>query len=181
MTTLATCLTPDQRRHLAEIAAAPLPTLRPCSDGGFDRCMGALNVLHKRNSGTDEAEVMLGVYRRQLGHLPSAQLVWMVDTAIARLKWFPTPSELLEIAAEWRRDDEAVRAKARAEIALRNDRQARYDAAMAALRRGEMDAAAIAALPLPWAEAAVRLGWLVRVESGFAYPQPVVEQEGEAA
>ncbi|NOW44148.1 hypothetical protein FHW96_000275 [Novosphingobium sp. SG751A] len=175
-------MTAEQRRDLRAIAAAPLPVLRTCSDEGFDRCMAALSILPRRKSGSDEGAVLLEVYRRALGGLPSAQLVWVVDTALVRLKWFPTIAELLEIAGEWRRDDEHARAQARAEAALRHDRQARYDGAMTALSRGEMDQGAIDALPLPWAQAAARLGWLVESAGRFALPRPVAGRiNGEAA
>ncbi|WP_183627709.1 hypothetical protein [Novosphingobium sediminicola] len=175
-------LTAEQRRELSAIASAPLPALRPCSDQAFDRCMAALNVLPSRRGGADEAKVLLEIYRRQLGHLPGAQLVWVVDTALVRLRWFPTIAELLEIAAEWRRDDEHARAQARAEATLRHDRQARYDGAMAALSRGEMDQGAIDALPLLWAQAAARLGWLVESGGCFALPRPAAQRiDGEAA
>jgi len=174
-------LTVSEVRELQAIASAPLPALKICTDEGFARCMAMLDILPRRRADELAGSVMLAAYRRKLGSLPNQQMTFIVDEALGRCKWFPTIAELLEISAEWRRDDEAVRAKGRAEVALRNDRQARYDAAMAALRRGELDAAAIAALPLPWAESAARLGWLVRVEGGFAYPKPVVAQEGEAA
>ena len=97
--------------------------------------MAALNVLPKRRMSTEEAEAMLGLYQRHLGNMSGQQLTYMVDEAIKRHKFYPTVAELLEIAAEWQRDDEATRTRVAAEIALRRDARARLDDARARLRR----------------------------------------------
>jgi len=108
--------------------------------------------------------------------MPRLQLGHVLRQMVYRCKWRPTPAEVLEIAAEWERNDKASRAKARAKAALRQDRQSRLDDARLRLRRtcwgmdGKgVEESEVAAWPEGWLRIFETEGWLRMREGGGYY------------
>ncbi|NBC37347.1 hypothetical protein GTZ99_12380 [Novosphingobium sp. FSY-8] len=141
------------------VIAAGLPALEPTNPDHFAKCLRVLlAALPKRNQDDLSGELLVAAYRRKLGHMPVAQVNWLADQVLERCEWFPTIAECLTIAAEWQRDDEALREYRRAETALFWERQRVFDDTMAALRARELAPDAIAALPEAWLRAAHTYG-----------------------
>lgn len=76
-----------------------------------------------RSLDDDGGKLIAATYARMLGEYPREALAYMVERAIAELKWFPTVAECREILATWRRTDDAVTVQRKA-AALVDRRQA---------------------------------------------------------
>ena len=76
-------------------------------------------------------------------------LTWLVREAHARLTFFPTIKQLLDIAAEWERDDDATRARATARAKVEQELQHRLREARQKLKYERCDQAMIDAMPEP--------------------------------
>lgn len=138
----------DATLNQVEVYAASPPPALPQADETmvlqFSRMMADMpRQGMDAVSGTVKTENM----QRHLGHLPRPCVNWMMDVVHARFTFYPSIKELLELAAEWRRDDEAVRARAKAAVRARDERLARLDDARRALRAGTLDQDAVDSLP----------------------------------
>ncbi len=133
------------------VAAAPLPALPPCDDRHMTQCLGILDAaLPRQSAGEANGKLRLAAYKRKLAHLPAEAISYLADQALDRCRWFPTIAECVEIVSEWKRSDEPVQAKARAQAIARREREARMDDAMKALQRGDLDDDAVNAWPEAW-------------------------------
>lgn len=127
-------------------------------------------------------DLMLAAYRRKLGHMPAEQISFLTDRALERCKWFPTIAECLQIAAEWERNDDDVHRRNRAIAAVRHEKQARMEEAMAAMQAGAITQGEIDTLPERWLSIAETRGLLRREDGGRYVLRPVVAvDEGETA
>lgn len=108
---LPTSLSDEQFEQVKAIAKAPLPSPARIGDKAFEQALMMMATsLARRNTDPELGEVQIRVYRRCLAHLSAPQMWWTVEEAIKRVKFFPTVKELLDIAAEWRRRDDATEA-----------------------------------------------------------------------
>lgn len=127
LTRLPDRLDDQQLAAVREIAEAPLPTLPICDERTFGQALRMmLAALPRRNADDISGELFVAAYERQLGHLNRFQVEYLMDKALQRCRWFPTISECIEIAGEWRRDDEALRRKREAESMVRSEEHARH-------------------------------------------------------
>lgn len=127
-----------------------------------------------RSLDDDGGKLIAATYARMLGNYPREALAYMVERAIAELKWFPTVAECREMLADWRRDDGPLHA-----LRLANSRMAQRDRervataqeqhedAMLRLQRGQMTQAEVDALPQMTAWAAEARGWLRHDQGRF--------------
>jgi len=127
-------------------AIAPLPALSPCDPATFAKLLRTMRAaMPMRSLDDDGGKLIAATYGRMLGNYSREALAYMVERAIAELKWFPTVAECRAMLADWRRDDEAVAVKHRARglIASRDNAAIhsfyeRHDANLIRLRNGEM-------------------------------------------
>lgn len=134
---------------MEELASSPLPALAPASDGELEeRLLLLMATLPRQTAGERDGVLKVEGYLRVLRGLamPVPQIEFMVDAALARCAWMPAPTQLVEMAGEWERDDHSLRCQRNAKALARREREARFDETRAALRRGELDQDAIDAL-----------------------------------
>lgn len=156
------------------IASSPLPALASCDDRHFSQCLRILQAaLPKRASDTLSGELFVAAYQRKLGHHPKEAISYMTDQALDRFQWFPTIKECAEVIEGWSRNDDALKAKNRAGIIARNERQARLDETIAALEAGELSGDQIAALPERFRDIALTQGLIWADPDGTFRPRPL--------
>lgn len=113
---LPATLTEAQWAMVEATAIAPLPELSPCDPQTFAKLLRTMRAaLPMRSLDDDGGKLIAATYARMLGGYCREALAYMVERAIAELKWFPTVAECRDMLADWRRDDEAVAAKYRAQ------------------------------------------------------------------
>lgn len=64
-----------------------------------------------RSLDDDGGKLIAATYARMLGSYSREALAYMVERAIAELKWFPTVAECRDMLADWRRDDADTQAR----------------------------------------------------------------------
>lgn len=141
----------DQTLALVEaVAKAPLPALAACEPEHFGKCIRAMSILPRPQGDDVRGELMVSLYRRQLGGYPNEALSYLASEATKTCKWFPTIAECLAILARWKRpgDPEAVRNGARVKAAA--EYHARLNDARIAILTGSMDDEGVKALPERW-------------------------------
>jgi hypothetical protein len=84
-----------------------------------------LAVLPRRSADEISGELFVAAYERQLGGMPKAQAEYMLDRALKTCRWFPTISECIELANQWRRQDDDTRARTLAKKAIQREEEKR--------------------------------------------------------
>jgi hypothetical protein len=135
---------------IQSLATAALPSLSPCDEEHFTRCLRALSGLPRRAADNLGGKLMVSTYRRMLGHHSAQAIDFLCLKVLAECEWFPSIAECLKIIERWNRNDDAMKAKNLATRIARDERQARLDETMAALEHGDLDGETIAALPERW-------------------------------
>lgn len=126
LTTLPERLDDEMLARVTAIAEAPLAPLPTCDSQTFAQALRMmLAVLPKRQSDEVSGELFVAAYQRALGGYPKPAIQHLCDRAIETCRWFPTVAECLEILSTWRRTDEAVLRKVKAERLARDERAAR--------------------------------------------------------
>jgi hypothetical protein len=149
------------------LAVAPLPTLEPCDRDHFNQCLRVmLAVLPKRNSDDVSGKLLISAYQKKLGGYPTDQISYLADQATAKCEWFPSIAECISLMQGWKRNDDPVHVRRRAETAVRRELEARMDETMARLAAGQCDQAEIDALPIRWKEIAETRSYLWRHQDG---------------
>jgi len=127
-----------------------------------------------RSLDDDGGKLIAATYARMLGSYSREALAYMVERAIAELKWFPTVAECRDMLADWRRDDEAVAVKYRAQgiVGTRNAREiesfyARHDADLAGLRDGKVTQEELDGMPDFTRSVAEAKGYVSLVDGRF--------------
>jgi hypothetical protein len=152
---------------MLDLAAAPLPAPELCSRDHFNQCLLVmLAVLPKRNSDAVSGKLLIAAYQKKLGSYPHDQISYLADQATCRCEWFPSIAECISIMGGWQRNDEAVRIRRGAQVAARQERQARFDDIMAALAAGSLCQADVDALDSWSKEVGETRGYLRRQEDG---------------
>lgn len=117
--------------RVQDIAVSPLPDPTPCDERHLNQCLRVmLAVLPRQAANELSGELFVAAYAKKLGHLPKDAVSYLADKAMERCRWFPTISECLDFAREWKRDDEHTRRKAlaaRLAVAERNARDRDYN------------------------------------------------------
>jgi hypothetical protein len=90
--------------------------------------MLALSILPRQKDDEVTGDLRLRIYSSTLSHLCREQLDWTTREWVAREKWFPTPSGLIDLASKWERDDEATRVRRSARAVLKRHIDSRADA-----------------------------------------------------
>jgi hypothetical protein len=172
----------DTLARVEAFAASPLAPLPDCDDDHFAKCFRVIALLPRRQADEVKGELQFGVYRKILAGWPGAAMSFLTETAARECKFFPTTNECLSILRRWERGDAQARSIART-IAGR-EWQARFGEAMRAMQYGDLDQAAIDALPEEWRKAGEAKGYLralfdletgtvnyLRRESPYARPE----------
>lgn len=108
---LPEALTDQQFAQVKAIARADLPSLPRIGERAFTEALTLLDAsLPRRKDDAATGELKFRAYRECLSHLRADEMWWTVREAIKRCRFFPTVKELLDIAAEWRRRDDATEA-----------------------------------------------------------------------
>lgn len=174
-TTSSARLSDQQLAAIEDLANLPLAAPTPCSDIEFAKLMRTLSILPSRADDEVTGKLRHGIYQRMMGQYPREAIAYMVETAMKKHDWFPTPKQCLEILEGWL-DPDAVMQKHRtamAASAVRAERQARLNDIMAALDRRELDQEAIDALPPRMREIGAERGFLRLHEDGVYRTRPV--------
>lgn len=174
-TTSSPRLNDRQLAEMEEIANLPLAAPVPCDATDFAKLMRSLSILPSRADDEVTGKLRLGIYHRMMGHYPRAAIAHMVEAAMAKYDWFPTPKQCLDILADWRDHDAIVHKhrSAMAASAVRQERQARLDEIMGALDRRALGQAAIDALPIQMRVIGAERGFLRLHDDGVYRARPV--------
>ena len=180
----------DEQLALVEhTASLPLPPIEPMPRDRIVKSLNMLNASLPRAAADEKSGSMrLSLYREKLSHLPEPAFQYACDKAVSRCDWFPTIKQLLDFAAEWTRDDAAIRVRAAATSRARRERNDRMDDLLRRLAIEGVPQPEIDALPERMKTIAETRGllWLVdgewrqrpqhRPEPSDADPMDVVEQ-----
>ena len=167
LTTLPDRLTDEQLATVEAMAAEPLPTLPPCDDRHFAKCLRImLAVLPKQNTDELGGELFVEAYRRQLGHHSNEAISFLADRATASCRWFPTIAECLEILSGWRRSDEASRRRSHARQLAHREREQRRWEDLPTLPDRRMTQADVDTLPIHLRDLGLTMGYLIRDPAG---------------
>lgn len=114
-------------------------------------------TLPSRNIDEDTGRSRVAVYVRILGGYSEAAIAHLNLTACTTLKWFPTPSECLEILKGF---TDAPTPRARALAACHSFAQQRFETFRATLKAGQGTAEMLADAPEQWKRICVEQGFL---------------------
>jgi len=148
------------------IATMPLPPLATGDAQFLDRCLRMLTTLPRRKDDEVTGKLRVRAYELAIGTYPKSALEFLVAEALRTCRFFPSTSECVEILGRWERNDEALRSRRSAELAVRREQQARFDEAMRRLAAEASDQSEIDALPERWKRMAETYGYLWREEDG---------------
>lgn len=171
LSNLPSRLTDQQLAMVEAIAAEPLPTLPPCDERHFNKCLRLmLAVLPKQKTDELGGELFVEAYRRQLGKYPNEAISYLTERVTATCKWFPTIAECLEILSGWQRRDDAVMRRSKAKDLIYRERDARRTDAIEARDPQPMTQAEVDNLPATLREIGLKLGYLRKDEFGQVRP-----------
>lgn len=154
------------------MARLPLPAVEPVADKFFAACMRSLATMPSRAGDEDTEKLRYKLYHRKLSEFSEAALGYLVSQALERHTFFPSIAECMAILREFPEHAFAQRQKRRASRRAFDERQARMEDTMEALRRGKLSFEDIAALPEGVRRIAEARGFL-RFESDGSYtPTP---------
>lgn len=147
-------------------AATPLPALEAADEVFLAQILRMMDVLPRRADDGVGGKLRHRAYELVIGRYPRQALEFLATAALRSCKFYPSTTECVEILAQWRRDDDAIRRKSAASTAVRLERQARFDDAMARLAAGEASQAEIDAMPAQWKDVAETRSLLWRNADG---------------
>lgn len=148
------------------VAAAPLPALETADEVFLAQILRMMDVLPRRADDSVGGKLRHRAYELVISRYPRQALEFLATEALRVCKFYPSTSECVEILARWQRHDDAVRSKLAASAAVRHERQARFDDAMARLASGEASQAEIDAMPDTWKLVGETRSYLWRGEDG---------------
>jgi hypothetical protein len=168
-------LTDTQLETVKATAAGLLPPLPACDPTVFAQFIRTLqSALPMRATDETAGKLLAATYHRMLGDQPREALAFMVETALATCRWFPTIAECLDILREWSRCDDACQAKrlakrmADGEAANRLwDSRGSLEAFIDKLEEGKGSQADLDAAPRWWLEIAEARGAIRRRDGAF--------------
>lgn len=152
-----------------ELASCRLPEPAPCDEQHFVKCIRLMDaVLPKQSKDMVSGKLFVMGYQRVLQGYPKDAISYLAEQAMRRCRWFPTIAECIDIIEEWRRDDEAVRYRAKAQQIANRERQRRREIEERARREAQRPITAddIAKMSEDMIALGIRCGALVRLEDG---------------
>jgi hypothetical protein len=176
---LPASLTDDQFNQVKAIAKAPLPSPKLVTNENFGKAITLLETSLKRRkdevTSKDDAEMRMRVYRKCLSHLSHPQLWWTVEQAVARLTFFPTVKELLDISEGWIRRDDATEAQRLAKLLANREANRRHIASTRKAPARPLTQAEIDAMSPELRKLGLSLGYLVECD-GKVIAAPETEE-----
>jgi len=103
--------------------------------------MRLMSDMPRKSADEATGKVKIENMQRLLGHLPRITLDWLLDEAHRRFTFYPSIHQLLDLAQEWTRTDEAVQARMIAARKVRDERDARLTETRRKLRSERCDQA----------------------------------------
>jgi hypothetical protein len=164
-------LSDEQLAGAMAIATMPLPPLATADAQFLDRCLRMLTTLPRRRDDEVTGKLRVRAYELAIGAYPRPALEFLIAEALRTCRFFPSTSECVDILGRWERNDEALRSRRSAELAVRREQQARFDQAMRRLSAEACDQAEIDALPERWKRMAETYGFLWREDDGSYVPR----------
>lgn len=159
-------LSDDQLAAAMVVAAAPLPALEMADDVFLAQILRMMDVLPRRSDDSVGGKLRHRAYELVIGRYPRQALEFLATEALLHCKFYPSTTECVGILARWRRNDDAARSKLTASTAVRLERQARFDDAMARLAAGDATQGEIDAMPAQWKSVGETRSYLWRQEDG---------------
>lgn len=161
-------------QKLEAVILCPAVQPEPCPAEHLQKAlMAMMAVLPRQGKDAATGTVMIKQYLLKLAKHPKGAIDHLWSTSIDRLKWFPTVAECNEIIGEWvSRAAEQRHAKDIASSRIQREKQARFDDAMRALQKGQLNQAEIDALPDRWRLHAETVGHLWLLKNGEYRARP---------
>lgn len=152
--------------NVAKFAASPPPALPPTDETHLNQFMRMMTDMPRQGSDSATAKVKIANMQRHLGHLPRPCINWMMAQVHARFTFYPSIKELLDLASEWTRSDEAVQARVIAKRKVFDERQARMTDLRRMLKQQQVTQDVIDALDADVADVLACEGLLHRCSGG---------------
>jgi len=119
-------LNDEQLAEAERIAREPLPDLPPVDAKFLAQCLRMmLAVLPRQNADDIAGELFVAAYKAHLGGYPREVIEYLTHRATGECKWFPTIAECREKLADWRRDDDALHRRNRAQSLVNRENRLR--------------------------------------------------------
>lgn len=157
--------------NVAKFASSPPPALQTTDENHLNQFMRMMTDMPRQGLDDATAKVKMGNMQRHLGHLPRDCVNWMMGQVHARFTFYPSIKELLDLAGEWKRSDEAVQARAVAKRRVFVERQARITDLRRTLKQERVSQDVIDALPEETLEVLRCEGLLHRCRDCGSYTQ----------
>lgn len=133
--------------NLAKFASSAPPVLPAADATDIMRFIRLISTMPRRADDDASGKIRAELITRHLTGLPVPQINWMLHEALRRFPFFPSIHELTQLANEWTRDDEAVRARRAAGARIEHEMQTRIEDARAKLKWQACTPEWIATLP----------------------------------
>jgi hypothetical protein len=127
--------------------ARPIPPLEVADRDYVLQFIRLLSDMPRRGDDDATGQVRAENILAHLVGMPRAQLTWMAREAHVRWTFFPSVKQLVDLAAEWTRDDSHARARKLATVKVERERQYRLADARRRLKWEPCEQAWIDALP----------------------------------
>lgn len=162
-------LTDPMLAKLEAIANCHLPPPASCPVDSFNATMAGLQACLPSQSRSDVSlEAQAEAYGRMLGGYSAEAIQHLEVTALARLKWFPTIAECIEILKEFPTRNPLAEKRSAVLRRISAEHTTRFDEAMARLATEEPQQDWIDALPETWKQMAETRS-LLRVDEEGRY------------
>ena len=133
--------------NLAKFVSSPPPPLLMADATHITRFIRLISTMPRRADDEATGKIRAELITGQLTGLPVVQVNWMLTEALRRFPFFPSIHELTQLANEWRRDDDAIRARRIAASRIEREQQTRIEDARAKLKWEECSPEWIATIP----------------------------------
>jgi len=144
---LPTRLDDELLGKLVQFAGSPPPALPLADKARALQFLRVLSTMPRRGEDDATGKIRTEIITSRLVGLPVAQIDWTLNEALLRFTFFPSVKEIMELAGEWERNDDAVRARRLAASRVRHEALSRLEDARSKLKWGECSPEWIAALP----------------------------------
>lgn len=148
-------LTDPMLARLEAISNCHLPQPASCPVDNFNATMAGLQAsLPSQNRSDVSLEAQAEAYGRMLGGYSAEAIQHLETTALARLKWFPTIAECIEILKEFPTRNPLADKRGAVLRRISAEHTTRFDEAMARLATEDVPQDWIDALPETWKQIA---------------------------
>ncbi|WP_144400980.1 hypothetical protein [Novosphingobium sp. MBES04] len=129
-------------------------------------------ALPSQHRGEVSKDVLAEAYRQALGNYPVAAIRAMRDEALRRCQWFPTIRECLDMLSQIAPSNPLESKRGVVLRRISDERQARFEEAMARLAAGEVSQDDIDAMPDRWKRIGETRSHLWRCDCGSYVLRP---------